>query len=55
MEEVEKEDACAQFLLSKKVLLVEDNELNQEIVPTVLKEAGLIINTADDGTEAAVR
>ena len=50
--EAEEEDAAAQFLRGKKILLVEDNELNQEIAVTVLEEAGLVIDTADDGTEA---
>lgn len=42
----------AQFLVGKRILLVEDNELNQEIAKTVLEGAGLIIDTAGDGTEA---
>ena len=41
-----------QLLHGKKILLVEDNELNQEIARTILEEAGMIIDTADDGTEA---
>ncbi|MDE6260263.1 MAG: response regulator [Oscillospiraceae bacterium] len=52
MEEKEEQDASVRFLAGKKVLLVEDNELNQEIALTVLEEAGLIVDTADDGTEA---
>ena len=52
MEEEEEQDASTRFLAGKKVLLVEDNELNQEIALTVLEEAGLIVDTADDGTEA---
>ena len=51
-EEIEEEDMPGQFLSGKKILLVEDNELNQEIAKTVLEEVGLIIDTADDGTEA---
>ena len=50
--EREEPDMPVQPLLGKKILLVEDNELNQEIARTVLEEAGLIIDTADDGTEA---
>ena len=49
---VEEEAPSAQFLVGKKILLVEDNELNQEIAKTVLEGAGLIIDTAGDGTEA---
>ena len=51
-EETEEQDVSMQFLSGKKILLVEDNELNQEIARTVLEEVGFIIDTADDGTEA---
>lgn len=51
-DEKSEEDLSYHFLEGKKILLVEDNELNQEIAKTVLEEAGLIIDTADDGTEA---
>ena len=54
-EEIEEQDTPIQFLSGKKILLVEDNELNQEIAKTVLEEVGLIIDTADDGTEAVER
>ncbi|MDE7403969.1 MAG: response regulator, partial [Lachnospiraceae bacterium] len=54
-EETEEQDTPIQFLSGKKILLVEDNELNQEIAKTVLEEVGLIIDTADDGTEAVER
>ena len=36
----------------KKILLVEDNELNQEIASEILKEAGFIIEIAGDGSAA---
>ena len=36
----------------KKILLVEDNELNSEIAVAILEEDGFIIDTADDGTVA---
>ncbi len=36
----------------KKILLVEDNELNQEIAQAILENVGFIIDTADDGTVA---
>ena len=36
----------------KKILLVEDNELNQEIAQTILETAGFVIDTADDGSVA---
>ena len=54
-EETEQQDMPIQFLSGKKILLVEDNELNQEIARTILEEVGLIIDTADDGTEAVER
>jgi len=36
----------------KKILLVEDNELNREIVIEILRETGIMIDTAEDGTIA---
>ena len=36
----------------KKILLVEDNELNQEIAIEVLKDAGITVELAGDGTVA---
>ncbi|MDE5755092.1 MAG: response regulator, partial [Oscillospiraceae bacterium] len=39
----------------KKILLVEDNELNQEIARAILENVGFIIDTADDGTVAVDR
>lgn len=51
IEEAEDADASAQFLTGKKILLVDDNELNLEIARTVLEEEGLVIDTAEDGTE----
>ena len=38
-----------------RILLVEDNELNQEIAQTILEGAGFIIDTADDGSIAVER
>ncbi len=38
----------------KKILLVEDNELNREIALEILKEAGFTVDTAEDG-EIAVQ
>ncbi|MDE7360983.1 MAG: transporter substrate-binding domain-containing protein [Oscillospiraceae bacterium] len=35
-----------------RILLVEDNELNQEIAQTILEAAGFIIDTVDDGSVA---
>ena len=36
----------------KKILLVEDNELNREIATELLQEAGFILDTAEDGIVA---
>lgn len=36
----------------KKILLVEDNELNREIVVEILQEVGFLLETAEDGTIA---
>ncbi|MDE7454142.1 MAG: response regulator, partial [Clostridia bacterium] len=39
----------------KRLLLVEDNELNQEIAQSILEDVGFIIDTADDGSVAVER
>ena len=39
----------------KKVLLVEDNLLNQEITQAILQDAGFTVDTADDGDVAVER
>ena len=36
-------------LNGKRVLLVEDNELNREIATDILEDEGMIVDTADDG------
>ena len=36
-------------LKGKKILLVEDNELNREIAEDILTEEGMIVDTAEDG------
>ena len=53
------EPACtvqrnAEAFKGKKILLVEDNELNREIAVEILKEAGFEVESAEDG-EIAVR
>ena len=47
----EPADVCidGNILKGKKVLLVEDNELNREIAEDILSEAGLMIDVAEDG------
>ena len=44
----EQESALIDFE-GKKVLLVEDNELNREIAVDILEEEGMIVDTAEDG------
>ena len=46
-----KKEPHIQFA-GKKLLLVEDNALNQEIAVTILEEAGFIVEVAEDGTIA---
>ena len=36
----------------KRILLVEDNELNREIAEAILEETGFIVELAPDGTDA---
>ncbi len=48
-------DTAPEELISfegKKILLVEDNELNQEIAVEILQEAGFVLDVADDGAVA---
>ncbi len=47
--EIEK---AKMFFEGKRLLLVEDNELNRMIAETLLVEAGFIVDTAEDGTYA---
>lgn len=47
-----KEESSENPFKNKKILLVEDNELNREIAVELLKEAGFILDTAEDGTIA---
>ena len=54
VEEPEKLVGSGQFQ-GKKVLLVEDNELNLEIASAILQEEGLVVDTARDGVEAVNR
>ena len=39
-------------LTGKKILLVEDNELNQEIATALLEENGIVVDVAEDGCVA---
>ncbi|MCH5265934.1 MAG: response regulator [Lachnospiraceae bacterium] len=42
----------AEELRGKRLLLVEDNELNREIAEEILEESGFVVETAEDGTIA---
>ena len=44
--------AKASASAGKKLLVVEDNELNLEIASTLLKEAGFAVDTAENGKVA---
>lgn len=37
---------------SKRILLVEDNELNREIAAEILQEAGFLVDVAENGRQA---
>ena len=39
----------ADHLAGKRILLAEDNDLNAEIVMTVLQESGMLVERAADG------
>ena len=54
----EKQDEIPEWTLAdfsgKRIMLVEDNELNREIAEMILEEAGFLVETAPDGTDAVV-
>lgn len=49
---IEKEAEKDVDFTGKNILLVEDNELNQEIALEILREAGFIVDVAEDGIVA---
>ncbi len=53
---VDKEEVTATWTQAdfdgKRILLVEDNELNREIAEEILEETGFIVESAPDGTDA---
>lgn len=52
-EKTEKQAPLPEYnYAGKKVLLVEDNELNREIATEILTDSGFIVDTANDGTIA---
>ncbi|MDE6625899.1 MAG: transporter substrate-binding domain-containing protein [Lachnospiraceae bacterium] len=50
--EADTKEESDELLKGKKILLVEDNEINQEIAREILEAAGLVIDIVDDGTKA---
>ena len=54
-ESTEEESVPELHFDGKRILLVEDNELNQEIAQEILGCAGFIVDTAEDGTIAVER
>jgi CheY-like chemotaxis protein len=46
---VDSESTGTESLRGARVLLVEDNELNQEVASELLRDAGFIVDIADDG------
>lgn len=55
VQDVDKENVLdISILEGKRVLLVEDNEMNREITTMILEEHGIIVDTANDG-DVAVR
>ncbi|MBE6014395.1 MAG: response regulator [Lachnospiraceae bacterium] len=51
-EVVEEAELDTTILRNKRVLLVEDNEMNREIAKSILEEYGLIVDEAEDGLQA---
>ncbi|MCQ2409523.1 MAG: ATP-binding protein [Clostridia bacterium] len=51
----EETESVIESLKGKRVLLVEDNELNREIATEILQEHGLVVESADDGTVAVFK
>ncbi len=53
--EEETEEAKAEFYSSKRVLIVEDNELNMEIMGALMEMIGIQTEKAYNGQEAVNR
>lgn len=53
---LEKHEEAPEWTLAdfggRRILLVEDNELNREIAQVILEESGFLVDTAPDGTDA---
>lgn len=52
--EISGESAATDFT-GKKILLVEDNTLNEEIAKAILQDRGFVVDSAFDGTEAVAK
>ena len=55
MAEKSEDDDQEDFFTGRKILLVEDNEINQEIAQEILGSMGFVVDTVGDGTEAVDR
>ncbi len=47
-----KDEEALKQIRGARILLAEDNEINQEVAREILEQAGLIVEIADDGKEA---
>ena len=54
-EEISQQTERENRYSGKKLLLVEDNELNREIATALLEEIGIIVDSVEDGTDAVER
>lgn len=54
-EERTEEESLEEIFVGKKILLAEDNEINQEIAKAILEEAGFVLDIVNDGSEAVDR
>ena len=52
---VDAEGAIRQDHAGKRVLIVDDEPINREIATMLLEEAGLVVDTAEDGLQAVAR
>ena len=52
VEEAASDETAGYEFTGKKLLLVEDNELNREIATEILEEDGFVVDHAEDGTVA---
>jgi signal transduction histidine kinase/DNA-binding response OmpR family regulator/HPt (histidine-containing phosphotransfer) domain-containing protein len=48
-------DSRAEALRGRRVLLVEDNDINQQVARELLEDLGMVVEVADDGAQALAR